>query len=216
MRARQRHFFVVPHTHWDREWYRPFEHFRLELARVVDGVLDVLERNPEFPSFTLDGQAIVLEDYLEVRPENEGRLRALLAAGRIEVGASYQLPDEFLVGAEPLVRNLLLGRAVCERFGAEPSPVGYLPDSFGHPAQLPQLLAGFGIGSFIFSRGVGDELDELGVVFGWRSPDGSEVLAFQQLPHYGNFAAVSDVEDGERRVQEIIEQFGTDLGQAGV
>ena len=75
-----RRFVVVPHTHWDREWYRPFEHFRLELGRVVDGVLDVLEGDPEFPSFTLDGQAIVLEDYVEVRPENEARLRALLDA----------------------------------------------------------------------------------------------------------------------------------------
>src|SRR6202022_675059 len=176
----------------------------------------VLERNPEFPSFTLDGQAIVLEDYLEVRPENEGRLRALLAAGRIEVGPSYELPDEFLVGAEALVRNLLLGRAVCERFGAEPSPVGYLPASFGHPLQLPQILAGCGIGSFIFSRGLGDEFDELGVIFRWRAPDGSEVLAFQQLPNYANFAAVSDAEDAEHRVRGIVERFGAPLGKAGV
>jgi alpha-mannosidase len=209
-------FFVVPHTHWDREWYRPFEHFRLELARVVDGVIDVLERDPNFASFTLDGQAIVLEDYLEVRPQNEGRLRALLRAGRIEVGPSYVLPDEFLVGAEPLVRNLLLGRAVCERFGAEPSTVGYLPDSFGHPLQLPQLLAGFGIDSFIFSRGLGDELDDLGVVFRWLAPDGSEVLAFQQLPDYSNFAAVADVDDAERRVRDIVERFGPALSRAGV
>ncbi|MBV9006806.1 MAG: hypothetical protein JO181_19220, partial [Solirubrobacterales bacterium] len=131
MSDRPRRFFVVPHTHWDREWYWPFERFQLELARVVDQVIDVLERDRSFSSFTLDGQAIVLEDYLEVRPENEARLRALLEAGRIEVGPSYMLPDEFLVGAEPLVRNLLLGRAVCERFGGKPSPVGYLPDSFG-------------------------------------------------------------------------------------
>jgi 2-O-(6-phospho-alpha-D-mannosyl)-D-glycerate hydrolase len=209
-------FFVVPHTHWDREWYWPFEYFRLELARVVDGVIDVLERDPGFASFTLDGQAVVLEDYAEVRPENEGRLRALLSAGRLEVGPSYVLPDEFLVAGESLVRNLLIGRAVCERFGAKPSEAGYLPDSFGHPAQLPQLLAGFGITSFIFSRGLGDELDELGVVFRWRSPDGSEVLAFQQLPHYANFAAVSDVETGERRVRDIVERFGSALARADV
>ncbi len=209
-------FVVVPHTHWDREWYRPFEHFRLELARVVDGVLEVLERDPRFASFTLDGQAIVLEDYLEVRPEHERRLRALLSAGRIEVGPSYVLVDEFLVGAEALVRNLLIGRAVCDRFGGRPSPVGYLPDSFGHPAQLPQVLAGFGISSFIFSRGLGDQLDELGVVFAWRSPDGSEVLAFQQLPDYSNFAGVSDAEDAERRVRDIVERFGQALERVGV
>src|SRR5947209_6755113 len=109
--------FVVAHTHWDREWYRPFEHFRLMLGSVVDEVLETLERDPEFASFTLDGQAIVLEDYIAVRPANETRLRALIAAGRIEIGPSYVLPDELLVGGESLVRNLLIGRAVCQRFG---------------------------------------------------------------------------------------------------
>lgn len=209
-------FYVVPHTHWDREWYRPFEHFQLALGGVVDGVIDVLERDPTFTSFTLDGQAIVLEDYLEVRPENERRLRALVAAGRIELGPSYMLPDEFLVGAEPLVRNLLIGRAVCRRFGGEPTPTGYLPDSFGHPLQLPQILAGFGIRSFVFSRGMGDELDDVGVVFRWRAPDGSEVLALQLLDHYGNFAFVSSPEDGQRRVRGILERFGPWLDRAGI
>ena len=213
---RPRHFFVVPHTHWDREWYRPFEYFRLELARVVDGVLEVLEHDPSFTSFTLDGQAIVLEDYLAVRPENEQRLRALLHAGRIEVGPSYVLPDELLVGAEPLVRNLLIGRAVCDRFGGEPSPAGYLPDSFGHPLQLPQILAGFGIESMIFMRGLGDQLDDAGVIFRWQAPDGSEVLAHQQLPSYANFAALLGADDAQRRIDEIEEWFGPALQRAHV
>ena len=211
-----RRFFVVPHTHWDREWYLPFEEFQLRLATVVDEVLDVLEQDPSFSSFTLDGQAIVLEDYLEARPENEGRLRALIADGRLEVGPSYMLPDEFLVGGESLVRNLLLGRIVCERFGTQPSTVGYLPDSFGHPLQLPQILAGFGIDSFIFSRGLGDELDELGVLFRWRAPDGSEVRAIQQLPSYSNFGHVGDADDGGGRVEAIAERFGDALVRAGV
>ncbi len=209
-------FFVVPHTHWDREWYSPFEHFHLRLAEVVDGVIDVLERDPDFTSFTLDGQAIVLEDYLAIRPQNEGRLRTLMRAGRIEVGPSYVLPDEFLVGAEPLVRNLLIGRAVCRRLGAEPSAAGYMPDSFGHPLQLPQILAGFGIESFIFSRGMGDELDEVGLVFRWTAPDASSVLAFQQLPHYDNFAHIRGIDDAEHRVRRIVERFGPALERAGM
>src|SRR5438105_617875 len=209
-------FFVVPHTHWDREWYLPFEHFQLRLGRVVDGVIDVLDRDPSFTSFTLDGQAIVLEDYVEARPENEDRLRSLVSSGRIEIGPSYVLPDEFLVAAEPLVRNLLIGRVVCRRFGGVPSPVGYLPDSFGHPLQLPQILAGFGIETFIFSRGLGDELDDLGAIFRWCAPDGSSVLAFQQLDHYGNFAFVSDADDAEQRVRGILERFGGVLEPTGV
>jgi alpha-mannosidase len=207
-------YLVVPHTHWDREWYLPFEVFRLRLGAVVDGVLDTLERDPSFTSFTLDGQAIVLEDYVEVRPENEGRLQTLLAAGRLEVGPSYVLPDEILVGGESLVRNLLLGRRVCRRFGVEPSGAGYLPDSFGHPAQLPQILAGFGIGTFLFSRGMGDEIDDVGVVFRWRAGP-AEVVACQMLPHYDNFARLSWYQDAEERVRAIVERFGELLRGAG-
>src|SRR5947209_10250063 len=89
-----------------------------------DEVIDVLERDERF-CFTLDGQAIVIEDYLEYRPQNAERLRVLMAEKRISVGPSYVLPDEFLVGPESLVRNLLLGRQVCLRYGAAPSTVGY-------------------------------------------------------------------------------------------
>ena len=199
-------YLVVPHTHWDREWYLPFEFFRLRLGSVVDGVLDTLERDPSFTSFTLDGQAIVLEDYVEVRPENAGRLQALLDAGRLEAGPSYVLPDEILVGGESLVRNLLLGRRVCRRFGVEPSGAGYLPDSFGHPAQLPQILAGFGIRTFLFSRGLGDEIDDVGVVFRWRSGV-AEVVACQMLPHYDNFARLTWHHDAEERIRAIVERF---------
>ena len=200
-------YLVVPHTHWDREWYVPFEEFRLRLGGVVDGVLDVLEDDESFRSFTLDGQAIVLEDYLDLRPEHESRLRALLAAGRIEAGPWYVLADELLVGGESLVRNLLHGRRVCRRFGVEPTAAGYAPDSFGHPAQLPQLLAGFGIGTFLFSRGLGDQLDEVGVVFRWRSGT-AEVVACQMLPHYDNFARLASANDAGRRIDRIVERFG--------
>jgi alpha-mannosidase len=206
---------VVPHTHWDREWYLPFEAFRLRLGTVVDGVLDTLERNPtSFPSFTLDGQAIALEDYLELRPENEARLRTQLVGGHVEAGPSYVLPDEILVGGESLVRNLLLGRRVVRRFGVEPSNAGYLPDSFGHPAQLPQILAGFGISTFLFSRGLGDEIDDVGVVFRWRAGP-AEVVACQMLPHYDNFARLTWYHDAEERVRGIVERFGELLRSAG-
>jgi alpha-mannosidase len=207
-------YLVVPHTHWDREWYLPFEQFRLRLGSVVDGVLDTLESDPSFTSFTLDGQAIVLEDYVEVRPENEGRLRALLADGRLEVGPSYVLPDEILVGGESLVRNLLLGRRVCRRFGVEPSGAGYLPDSFGHPAQLPQILAGFGIRTFLFSRGMGDELDDVGVTFRWQAGP-AEVVACQMLPHYDNFARLTWQHDTDLRLRAIVEHLGDFVKRAG-
>jgi hypothetical protein len=108
------------------------------------------------------------------------------------------LPGRDPRGGESLVRNLLLGRRVCRRFGVDPSGAGYLPDSFGHPAQLPQILAGFGIGTFLFSRGMGDEIDDVGVVFRWRAGP-AEVVACQMLPHYDNFARLSWYQDAEER-----------------
>ena len=178
-------YWVVPHTHWDREWYLPFEHFRLHLGRRVDEVLDVLEADPAFTAFTLDGQTVALEDYLEVRPENEQRLRRLIEEGRLAIGPWYTLPDEYLVGPESLVRNLLLGRQVCERYG-RPMAVGYLPDTFGHVAQMPQILAGFGLDNIVFWRGLGDEAERVGAAFRWLGPDGTDVLAIRILGGYGN------------------------------
>jgi mannosylglycerate hydrolase len=183
-------FTIVPHTHWDREWYQPFEVFRLRLARMLDELIEILDTDPEFRTFVLDGQAVILEDYLDLRPERADDLRRLLADGRLVTGPSYVLPDEFLAGQEALVRNLLMGRAVCRRFGAEPMAVGYYPDTFGHVAQLPQILRGFGLDSFVFWRGLGDEGNDVGVAFDWQAPDGSRVLAVRQLGSYGNACAI--------------------------
>ncbi|MBP8973826.1 MAG: glycoside hydrolase, partial [Anaerolineae bacterium] len=128
---------VVSHTHWDREWYRTFQDFRLSLVRLVDDLLDILDGDPAFRSFMLDGQTIILEDYLALRPEREADLRRHIQAGRLVIGPWHILPDEFLVGPESTVRNLMLGAAICARFG-ERMPVGYTPDPFGHISQLPQ------------------------------------------------------------------------------
>lgn len=182
-------FWIVPHTHWDREWYLPFQVVRLRLVRTVDELMSTLEADPTFRSFTLDGQAVLLEDYLAARPESEARLAGLIRQGRIRIGPSYVLPDEYLVGQESLVRNLLLGRRVCRRFGPE-TPVAYYPDTFGHVAQMPQIVRGFGMDSFVFWRGLGEEANRLGVAFRWRALDGSEVLAVRQIDGYG---AVDDL-----------------------
>lgn len=177
---------VYAHTHWDREWYRTYERFRMQLVGTVDRILHVLDSDARFATFVLDGQTIVLEDYLQIRPEEEPRLRRLIAAGRIEVGPWHVLPDEFLVSGESFVRNLLEGRRVASRFG-KPLSVGYLPDPFGHVAQLPAVLRGFGIDNVIFSRGMGDAFARTGSEFRWEVLDGSsDVLAIVQTSPYTN------------------------------
>ncbi|MGB9797588.1 MAG: hypothetical protein ACPLSK_03110, partial [bacterium] len=180
---------VVSHTHWDREWYLTYQGFRRRLVRLTDRLLSLMESNPRYKYFVFDGQTIVLEDYLEIRPENEERIRKLVQEGRLHIGPWYVLPDEFLVSGESLVRNLLIGHMIAERYGRV-MKVGYLPDPFGHIAQLPQILQGFGIKSFIFHRGLGDEWEGLNTEFWWEGLDGTKVLAIYQIHGYCNLAGL--------------------------
>lgn len=179
---------VVSHTHWDRAWYWPFEPFRIRLVETIDQIIALLDGNPAFRAFVLDGQTIVLEDYLEIRPERRADLVRLVQAERLWIGPWYILPDEFLVSGEALVRNLMIGTRICRAYGRTMRE-GYVPDPFGHIAQLPQILAGFGLRSFIFSRGMGPEIEELGSEFWWEGPDGTRILAINQADNYDNLAA---------------------------
>jgi len=174
---------LIAHTHWDREWYLPFQAFRLKLVHLIDFLLDILDRDPSFTYFTLDGQTVLLEDYLEIRPEREADLIRRVRQGRILIGPWYVLPDEFLVSPEALVRNLLRGGRISQRFGRR-MDVGYVPDPFGHIGQLPQILRGFGIESAAFRRGLADEPCEVW----WEAPDGSRVLTAYLRDGYDNAA----------------------------
>ena len=174
---------IVPHTHWDREWYLPFQVFRLKLVKLIDDLLDLMHSDPGYRYFMLDGQTIVLEDYLEMRPEREEELRQLVQAGRLLIGPWHVLPDEFLVSPEALVRNLLEGKRVSARFGPS-MPIGYIPDPFGHIGQMPQILRGFGMQAASLQRG----LDEEPCHFWWQSPDGSQVFMAYLRDGYGNAA----------------------------
>lgn len=176
---------LVSHTHWDRAWYCTFQEYRIRLVRLVDRLLRLLDEQPDFRVFMLDGQMSVLEDYLEVRPDRAAVLQAHCRAGRIQVGPWYVLADEFLVSPESLVRNLMVGRKLGEPYGGV-IPIGYVPDGFGHIAQLPQILRGFGIDNAFFWRGMGAEGDRLGTEFEWRAPDGSCVTAILMPWGYHN------------------------------
>jgi len=171
--SEQLDIILVPHTHWDREWYQTFQQFRMRLVHVVDKLLDILDRDDNFQHFMLDGQTIVLDDYLEVQPEQEQRLKKYIQSGRIQIGPWYLQPDEFLVSGEALIRNLQMGLQRAAEFGT-PMRIGYVPDCFGHIAQLPQILQGFGIDNAVFWRGVGSEAHKS--EFYWTAPDGSRVL----------------------------------------
>ncbi|GHF53516.1 alpha-mannosidase [Deinococcus metalli] len=202
---------VYHHTHWDREWWGTRERFRFRLMHTVDAVLGALDADPALTCFVLDGQTIILTDYLEVRPAERERVSDLIRAGRLFVGPWHILPDEFLVSGEATIRNLWLGRRVAAALDVPLSGVGYLPDQFGHTAQMPQILRGFGIDSAVVWRGFGapplggDDGDgEVGHdiyryarsrdprfpartqnEFWWEAPDGTRVLGiYLPLEYY--------------------------------
>ncbi|HOE65723.1 MAG TPA: glycoside hydrolase family 38 C-terminal domain-containing protein [Candidatus Hydrogenedentes bacterium] len=167
---------VISNTHWDREWRRPYQHTRMMLVDVMDTLLDILDKHPEYRCYHLDSQTVVLDDYLEIRPENRKKIEQYVKKGRILVGPWYSAPDMNAISGESIVRNLLLGHKMARAFGGV-MKAGYTPFSFGHTEQLPQIYAGFGIDTCLFYRGVGR--DRAKAEFWWESPDGTRALCSQ-------------------------------------
>ncbi len=164
---------LVQHTHWDREWYFTENDSKAVLYYFMDDLLQRLEEDKTLGPFVLDGQTVVIEDYLSVAPHQETRLRKLIEQGRIVTGPWYTQSDFLVVGAESITRNLLLGYADCQRFGGL-MPIGYVPDSFGQSAQLPMFLQQFAIDHAVIWRGW-SEYNVSHSEFSWQSADGSKV-----------------------------------------
>ncbi len=142
------------HTHWDREWYREFEVFRLRLLRVFDNVLEMLEKG-SIPCFYFDGQTAALLDYLELRPEKEQQVRKFIKEKKLFIGPFYTLVDELLTDRTAFEKNLEIGLKISRDFGCEDF-IGYLADTFGHSKNIPPILKEFGIDKCMVWRGCGD------------------------------------------------------------
>ena len=176
--------YYMSSTHWDREWYLPFQGFRFYLVNMIDDLVKKMNADDNYPIFTLDGQTIVLEDYEEVAFERVKALKTLIADGRIIVGPWYVMPDEFLVSGESLIMNLMFGDKLAQEWHANVLKYGYVNDIFGHIAQMPQIFAGFNIHGAYLGRGVGNEVPISH--FLWQSPDGTK--CFTYAGYYGGFA----------------------------
>ncbi len=170
----QKTAYYVLSSHWDREWHHTFQRFRLELVDLFDGVIASLQDGSLPGPFYCDGQAIVLEDYLEARPDKREEVIRLLENGRLVAGPWYTLPDEMIVSGESLIRNLRIGRELVRRLGGRPSDAGFLCDLFGHNSQMPQIFAGFGIRFGFIWRGtnIHDQRH-----LRWRGADGTELIS---------------------------------------
>lgn len=187
---------IISHTHWDREWYLPYEKHHILLVRVMDQLIETLENDPCYKSFHLDGQTIILDDYLQVRPHMRGKIEQLIQEKRIHIGPWYILQDEFLTSSESNVRNLQYGMRDAKRWG-NVSKIGYFPDSFGNMGQAPQMLQQAGINNAVFGRGVkptgfnntvieSENFESPYSEMLWKSPDGSSVYGILFANWYCN------------------------------
>src|SRR5256712_3454544 len=189
-------FHLIPHTHWDREWYLPRAAFQARLVPALDDLLERLQADPGYRSFLLDGQTVLVADYLSARPEREAELKTLVKTGRLQLGPWYVLTDELIPSGEALVRNLQLGAADAERYGGR-RDVLYSPDAFGHPAVWPTLAREFGIRAGVGWRGLGGEPGQERGRDRGRGPDGRDALVWH-LPPAGYEIGAALPADGER------------------
>jgi alpha-mannosidase len=183
-------YHIISHTHWDREWYLTYEQFRYRLVELIDHLLDLLDQDPEYTYFHLDGQTIVIEDYLEIKPSQRERLERYIRGGKILIGPWYEQNDLFLTSAESTVRNLIEGIRTSRSLGGE-MKIGYLPDHFGLIGQMPQIFRQAGLEHSVFGRGYDNQKHNSSLIH-WRSPDGSEVNGIHMTHWYNNAQRLPD------------------------
>ena len=189
---KQKTAYVVSHSHWDREWYLSHAKHNFNLVQFMDRLINVLENADEFKTFHLDGQIILLDDYLAVRPRMKDRITKLIDSGKLKVGPFYILQDDYLLSGEANVRNVLVGLRETAKYG-KPTLIGYFPDTFGNIGQMPQILRECGIDNAFMGRGtvifdpprMGTE-EKYFSEFNWEAPDGSVVLTEQFICWYSN------------------------------
>src|SRR5262245_58890286 len=195
---------LIPHTHWDREWYLPLALFQAKLVPVIDAALDLLERDPS-QRITLDGQTVLLEDYFTFRPDARDRVRAQVERGALDIGPWYVLVDELIPSGESLVRNLLEGNADCAALGGR-SNILYSPDASGRPAVLPPLAREFGLFASALWRGMGNPIGNDQDLYRWIAPDGAELTVYH-LPPAG-YEVGNSLRDDPSRWNGLLDALG--------
>lgn len=188
--------YILSHSHWDREWYLPYEQHHMRLIELIDDVLELFETDPEFKSFHLDGQTIILDDYLQVRPNKKDLVKKHIQNGKLKIGPFYILQDAFLTSSESNVRNMLVGMDESKQWGA-PVKLGYFPDTFGNAGQTPQMMEQAGFDVAAFGRGVkptgfnnvvvnDDKYASQFSEMWWKGPDESKILGLLFANWYSN------------------------------
>ena len=204
----KRKIHVVPHSHWDREWYFTTSRSKVYLMKDLGDVLDTLESDPEFKYFMVDAQGSLLDDYIKWRPQDKERITKLVKMGKLVIGPWYTQTDQLVISGESIVRNIYYGMKRCESFGKYMN-VGYVPDSFGQSGNMPQIYREFGIEDTLFWRGVSDDMVEH-TDFNWKGDDGSVVFT-TQIPfgyYIGGKIPEDPKENDEFWEKECLEKAG--------
>ena len=204
----KRKIHVVPHSHWDREWYFTTSRSKVYLMKDLGDVLDTLESDPEFKYFMVDAQGSLLDDYIKWRPQDKERITKLVKMGKLVIGPWYTQTDQLVISGESIVRNMYYGMKRCESFGKYMN-VGYVPDSFGQSGNMPQIYREFGIEDTLFWRGVSDDMVEH-TDFNWKGDDGSVVFT-TQIPfgyYIGGKIPEDSKENDEFWEKECLEKAG--------
>lgn len=204
----KRKIHVVPHSHWDREWYFTTSRSKVYLMKDLGDVLDTLESDPEFKYFMVDAQGSILDDYIKWRPQDKERITKLVKMGKLVIGPWYTQTDQLVISGESIVRNMYYGMKRCESFGKYMN-VGYVPDSFGQSGNMPQIYREFGIEDTLFWRGVSDDMVEH-TDFNWKGDDGSVVFT-TQIPfgyYIGGKIPEDPKENDEFWEKECLEKAG--------
>lgn len=190
----KRKVHVVPHSHWDREWYFTTSRSKVYLMKDLKDVLDTLENNPDFKYFMVDAQGSLLDDYIKWMPQDKERITKLVKEKKLVIGPWYTQTDQLVISGESIVRNMYYGMKRCETFGGYMN-VGYVPDSFGQSGNMPQIYKEFGIDDTLFWRGVSDDMVNH-TDYNWRGDDGSVVFT-TQIP-FGYYIGGNIPEDPEQ------------------
>ncbi len=204
----KRKIHVIPHSHWDREWYFTTSRSKVYLMKDLGDVLNTLENDPEFKYFMVDAQGSLLDDYIKWRPQDKERISKLVNDGRLVIGPWYTQTDQLVISGESIVRNMYYGMKRCESFGKYMN-VGYVPDSFGQSGNMPQIYRQFGIEDTLFWRGVSDDMVKH-TDYNWRGDDGSVVFT-TQIP-FGYYIGGNIPEEAEENEEfwqkECLEKAG--------
>lgn len=210
--------YIISHSHWDREWYMPYEQHHMRLIELMDDLLEVIDTDPEFDSFHLDGHTLPIDDYLEVRPERKEAVQAAITAGKLRIGPFYILQDAFLTSSESNTRNMLIGMKESKKWG-EPVELGYFPDTFGNMGQTPQMMKLANLQAAAFGRGVkpigfdnevlaDDNYTSQYSEMYWDGPDGTQIFGLLFANWYSNG---NEIPTTEKEAREYWEQKLADV-----